>query len=83
MANYTKVLTVGLTERLQQHMTDIRALHGRERLKKGAELLAQMLEVSEIFSVYYLEVRGLLSLNVKLELPAKEKEKERKIDKCA
>ncbi len=75
MARQAKVLTVGLNERLQKHMIDIRTLHGRERLKKGAELLSQMLEVSEIFNTYYWEVRGLLSLNAKPELPAKRKRK--------
>ena len=78
MARQAKILTVGLTERLQQHMTDIRALHGRERLKKGAELLAEMLEVSETFNTYYWEVRGLLSLNTKVELPEKRKRKSKK-----
>ncbi len=73
MANKLKILTTGLGPRLEQHMTDIRGLSGRERLSKGAELLGQMMQVNELFAAYFIELRGLLELRVK---PWEDKNKE-------
>ncbi len=60
-----KMLMSGINVRIERHLVGIRKAHGPERLKKGAELMGQMLIINESFEVAFLELRLLLELRAR------------------
>ncbi len=50
---------------LAEEMVGVRKLHGEQRLQQGGKVLAEIVELSEIFQIYFIEIRGLLNLRTK------------------
>ena len=60
-----KMLMSGMDVRIERHLSGIRGSQGKERLKKGCELLSQMMIINESFEVAFLELRLLLELRAR------------------
>ncbi len=60
-----KMLMAGMDVRIERHLSGIRKAKGPERLKKGAELMGQMMIINEEFEVAFMELRLLLELRAR------------------